>query len=101
MLVKRSLTTVLACAEQAQQSRVGFVVDHATRERLLDQVGERLCRPLRLRECVGVAGDIDLVTIDAFLLAAGGLHPQRLGLLAGLQVGRVPLVVGVLGRHLG
>ena len=46
------LTTSTLGPEQAQQGGMVVAVDHAARERVLDQLGEGLRRPLRLRKCV-------------------------------------------------
>jgi hypothetical protein len=61
---------------------------------------ELLLRPIRLGERIRILSEADFVFLDAFILAAGGLRPQRLGLDAGADVGIIPCIVQVLRRHM-
>ena len=75
-----------------------FAGDRATCEGPVDKVGKRLLRPLRFRESIGVASDLDIVPIDSFLSTAGRLSPQRLRLFTSGNVVPVPGVIQVPGR---
>ena len=77
-----------------------FRVNHATRKGTVDEVGERLLRPFRLREGIRVACDLEKVRIDTFLFATCGLSPQRLRLFTSRNVALVPGIVQVPGRDL-
>src|SRR6516225_8556380 len=52
-----------------------------------------------LRNRAQATRDVDLVGFDPFFLPTSRLHPERLGLLAGLLVARIPIVVEVLARN--
>src|SRR5262245_24754978 len=88
--------------DQAQKAGMVFAVDHAAGERLLDELSERLRRPIRLREGGGVviARDAHFVCLDAFLAPARRLRPECLGLLASLEIRAVVGVVQVLAWNL-
>src|SRR5262245_57868108 len=81
--------------DQAQKAGMGFAVDHATGERLLDQLRERLRWPLRLQERVVIAREGHFVRFDALLAPARRLRPERLCLLASFEVAGVVRVVEV------
>ena len=57
IVVKCSLTTATALRRSGAAAPGDLRVDHATHEGLLDQVDERLLRPLRFREGVVIAGE--------------------------------------------
>ena len=65
------------CFAPIRRSRAGWLLRSIMRsgEGRLDQFVERLLWPLRLGESVGVAGEVDLVGLDAFGFARGDLHP--------------------------
>ena len=90
---------VLPRADQAEQCRMIVGVDGGAAERDLDQLLKCARRPFRIGKGIGVARAVDLVALDAFRLARGDLHPQRLGFLAGLERRCVPRVVQVLRGH--
>src|SRR5262249_31547990 len=73
--------------------------DHAASEGDVDQLGERLLRPVWIREGIRVAGDVYLVSVDPFLPAARYFGPMRFRLLAAPQIARHPSVVFVACRH--
>jgi hypothetical protein len=75
-----------------------FADNHATSEGSIDKVGERLLRPFRFRESVGIERSLDKVRIDSFLPTACGLRPQRLRLFTAPNVVSVPGIVQVPGR---
>src|SRR5262249_54471743 len=76
-----------------------FPVNQATFERTLDKVEEGLLRPLRFREGIGVAGNLNKVTIDSLLSPARVLNPQHFRLFAPGHVVSVPGVIQVAGRN--
>src|SRR5262249_9195069 len=71
--------------DQTPKPGMVFAVDHASGERLLDKLRERLRWPLRLREGVFIAREAHLVGFDALLAPARRLRPECLRLLASFQ----------------
>ena len=72
--------------------------NHATSEGPVDEVGERLLRPFRFRKGIGVACDLEKVSINSFLPTTRGLSPQLLRPFTPRNVVSVPGVVQVPGR---
>src|SRR5262245_50047753 len=72
--------------------------NHATSEGPIDEVGERLLRPLGLKERIRVTCELHEVPVDALFPSARGLGPSCLRLLATGYVVLVPLVVQVSSR---
>src|SRR6516162_8472835 len=70
-----------------------FGFDHAAGEGDINQLSERLRRPVRFRERVRVPGNVRLVSLDTLLPAARRLRPMRLGSLTRDQVACDPGVV--------
>ena len=76
-----------------------FGDDHATGEGAVDEVGERLFRPFRFRESIGVTRNLNKVPIYALLPTACGLSPQGFPPFTPRNIVSVPGVVQVPGRN--
>ena len=88
------------CFAPISRNKTGVIVaiDHAAGKGHQDQLVKGLFRPIRFWECILVAGVGDLVTLGAFVFAAGCPRPFCLGLQTSTQACVVPRVVEILRR---